>query len=97
MRSSRSRYHGHRYPREIIDHTVWLFYRFGISFRDVEDLLAKRGITVSYKTIRRWCAKFGLDYAKRLKRRQGRLEIRVSISGLSVCRSSQVMIHHNAV
>ncbi len=88
MESTESRYHGHRYPREIISHAVWLYYRFGISFRDVEDLLAERGIVVSYETIRRWCAKFGLDYAKRLKRRQGRLgdtwfldEVFVTING----------------
>ena len=78
----------HRYPPEIIGHAVWLYYRFGISLRDVEDLLAERGITVSYETIRRWCTKFGLDYAKRLKRRQGRLgdtwfldEVFVTING----------------
>ncbi len=88
MKSTRSLYHGHRYPREIISHAVWLYYRFGISFRDVEDLLAERGIVVSYETIRRWCAKFGLDYAKRLKRQQGRLgdtwfldEVFVTING----------------
>ncbi len=73
MESTASRYHGRRYPREIISDAVWLYYRFGISFRDVEDLLAERGITVSYETIRRWRSKFGLDYAKRLKRRQGQL------------------------
>ncbi len=88
MKSTRSPYHGHRYPPEIISYAVWLYYRFGISFRDVEDLLAERGITVSYETIRRWCAKFGIDYAKRLKRRQGRLgdtwfldEVFVTING----------------
>ncbi len=88
MESTESRYHGHRYPREIISHAVWLYYRFGISFRDVEDLLAERGITVSYETIRRWCTKFGLDYAKRLERRQGQLgdtwfldEVFITING----------------
>ena len=88
MNSTRSLYRGHRYPREIIGHAVWLYYRFDISLRDVEDLLAERGITVSYETIRRWCAKFGLDYAKRLRRRQGRLgdmwfldEVFVTING----------------
>ncbi len=88
MKSTRSRYHGHRYPAEIISHAVWLYYRFGLSLRDVEDLLAKRGVVVSYETIRRWCAKFGLDYAKRLKRRERRLgdtwfldEVFVTING----------------
>ena len=88
MKSSRSRYHGHRFPPEIISHTVWLYYRFGLSLRDVEDLLAKRGIVVSYETIRRWCGKFGPDYARRLRQRQGRLgdtwfldEVFVTIKG----------------
>jgi len=88
MKSTRSRYHGHRFPSEIISHAGWLYYRFGISLRDVEDLLAERGVVVSYETIRRWCTKFGLDYVKRLKRRQGRLgdtwfldEVFVTING----------------
>ncbi len=66
-------YSGYRYPAEIINHAVWLYHRFCLSFRDVEDLLAERGIIVSYETIRQWCLKFGLDYAKKLRRRQGRL------------------------
>jgi putative transposase len=52
---------------------VWLYYRYCLSFRDVEDLLAERGIVVSYETVRQWFRKFGPDYAQRLKRRQGRL------------------------
>ncbi len=73
MTSTQSLYYRYRYPREIISHAVWLYHRFGISFRDVEDLLAERGVVVSYETIRRWCAKFGLEYVRRLKRQQGRL------------------------
>ena len=73
VKSSRSRYHGHRFPAEIISHAVWLFYRFGLSCQDVEDLLAKRGIVVSYESIRRWCGRFGPEYARRLRERQGRL------------------------
>ncbi len=73
MDNSTPRYHGHRFPREIISHAVWLYHRFCLSFRDVEDLLAERGITVSYETIRQWCRKFGTDYARTLKRREGRL------------------------
>ena len=57
---------------EIISHAVWLYHRFGVSFRDVEDLLAQRGITVSYEAIRLWCLTFGSAYARRLKCRQGR-------------------------
>jgi putative transposase len=67
------RYHRHRFPPEIISHAVWLYHRFGLSLRDVEDLLAERGITVSYEAIRLWCEKFGLDYARKLRRRRGRL------------------------
>ena len=52
---------------------MWLYHRFGLSFRDVEDLLAERGITVTYETIRQWCLTFGLDYARRLRRRRGRM------------------------
>ena len=66
-------YRGHRFPSQIISHSVWLYHRFCLSFRDVEDLLAERGITVSYETIRQWCRKFGCEYASTLKRRQGRL------------------------
>ena len=88
MKSTRSLYHGHRYPREIISHAVWLYYKLGVSLRDVEDVLAKRGIIVSYETVRQWCRKFGPDYARRLKKRQGRLgdtwfldEVFVTING----------------
>jgi len=73
MNTRRSRYIRHRFPAEIISHAVWLYYRFNLSFRDVEDLLAERGVTVTYETIRQWCSKFGAQYARRLKRRQGRL------------------------
>ena len=66
-------YRGHRFPPEIISYAVWLYYRFCLSFRDVEDLLAERGIIVSYEAIRLWCQKFGPAYARTLKRRQGRL------------------------
>ena len=66
-------YRGHRFPPEIISHAVWLYHRLCLSFRDVEDLLAERGVTVSYETIRQWSRKFGGEYARRLKRRQGRL------------------------
>ena len=64
---------GYRFPREIISHGVWLYYRFSLSLRDVEELLAKRGITVTHETIRQWCRKFGPEYARKLYRRQGRL------------------------
>ena len=73
MKNDRSPHYGYRFPPEIISYAVWAYHRFCLSFRDVEDLLAERGITVSYEAIRILCQKFGPDYARRLKRRQGRL------------------------
>ena len=72
MTSQPPSYRGYRFPSEIISHAVWLYYRFGLSFRDVEDLLAERGVTVTYEAIRLWCRTFGLNYARRLRRRRGR-------------------------
>ena len=62
-------YKRHRFPPEIIQYAVWLYHRFSLSHRDVEDLLAQRGITVSYESIRLWCNKFGSKYAQRLRRK----------------------------
>jgi len=73
MNAKTPSYHGYRFPSEIISHAVWLYYRFCLSFRDVEDLLAERGVIVSYETIRQWSRKFGVEYARKLKRREGRL------------------------
>ncbi len=88
MKSRRSRYLRHRFPPEIISHAVWLYYQLSLSFRQVEDLLAKRGTIVSYETVRQWCRKFGPDYARQLRRRQSRLgdtwfldEVFVKING----------------
>ena len=66
-------YPGYRFPSEIISHAVWLYHRFGRSFRDTEDLLAQRGVTVTHETIRRWCQTFGPQYARALRRRRGRM------------------------
>lgn len=63
------RYKNHRFPGEIIRHGVWLSYRFALSYRDVEELLFERGITVSHEAIRKWCQTFGQDDANRLRRR----------------------------
>ncbi|MDP6371523.1 MAG: hypothetical protein QF681_19780 [Vicinamibacterales bacterium] len=52
-------YRGYRFPPDIISHAVRLYHRFGLSFRDAEDLLAQRGITVTYETIRQWCRTCG--------------------------------------
>jgi putative transposase len=61
-------YARHRFPPEVIRHAVWLYFRFTLSFRDVEDLLAERGIEVSYETIRCWTLKFGCIIARNLRR-----------------------------
>jgi putative transposase len=58
-----ARYKGYRYPIEVIGHAVWLYHRFTLSLRDVEELMLARGVVVTYETIRSWCAKFGPDYA----------------------------------
>src|SRR5438445_4633086 len=63
--ADRSPYRGYRLSPEIIAHAVWLYFRFHLSFRDVQDLLAERGVVVSHETIRQWCTKFG----GRLRRR----------------------------
>ncbi|MFI6063263.1 IS6 family transposase [Streptomyces sp. NPDC051286] len=65
-------YKGHRYPVEVISHCVWLYFRFPLSFREVEELMLKRGVIVSYETVRRWCVKFGQAYADGLRRRRSR-------------------------
>jgi putative transposase len=67
-----SLYRGHRFPREIISHSVWLYFRFGVSFRDVEEMMAARGVMLSYETVRRWCDKFGKQYVDGLRRRRPR-------------------------
>ena len=69
MGTANNPYKRHRFPLEIIQYAVWLYHRFSLSHRDIEDLLAERGITVSYEAIRLWCNKFGPRYAMRLKRR----------------------------
>ncbi len=61
-------YKRHRFPAEIIQHAVWLYCRFTLSFRDVEDLLAERGLDVSYESVRCWVLKFGAAYARKIRR-----------------------------
>ncbi len=73
MNSHAPSYHGYRFPPVIISHAVWLYHRFCLSFRDAEDILAQRGILVTYETIRQWCQTFGPAYARLLRRRRGRL------------------------
>jgi len=66
------RYKNHRFPAAIMSHGVWLYYCFSLSCRDVQELLFERGSTVSHEAIRKWCGKFGQDYANRLRRRRPR-------------------------
>jgi len=69
MKRSTTMYKRHRFPPEIIQYAVWIYHRFSLSHRDIEDLLAERGITVSYESIRLWCNKFGLKYVRRLRKK----------------------------
>ena len=68
IRTSKSIYRGYRFPAEVIEHAVWLYFRFPLSLRMVEDLLAARGITVSHETVRCWAEKFGRIYANKICR-----------------------------
>jgi hypothetical protein len=68
--ASSNRYKNYRFPVEIISHAVWLYFRFCLSFRDVEEILLERGVVVTYETIRQWCRKFGQPYANRLRHRR---------------------------
>jgi putative transposase len=65
-------YKGFRYPVEIISHCVWLYHRFPLSFREVEEMMLERGVVVSHETVRQWCGKFGQIYANGLRRRRPR-------------------------
>src|SRR5438128_9982479 len=86
--SARTRYAGYRFPAEIIAHAVWLYFRFPLGLRMVEELLAARGIIVSHETVRQWARKFGQDFANRIRRRLPRAgdkwhldEVAVQIAG----------------
>jgi putative transposase len=72
MRKPPDPHHRHRFPAELISHAVWLYHVFSLSFRDVELILAERGVIVSYESIRRWCLKFGTSFASSLRRRRPR-------------------------
>ena len=73
MKTQSLSYQRHRFPSEIISHAIWLYHRFCLSFREVEELLAEQGITVTYESVRQWCLKFGPTYSRTLKKRQGTL------------------------
>ena len=72
MSTAASLYYRHRFPAAIISHSVWLYFRFALSFRDVEEMLAMRGVSLSYETVREWCLKFGQTYANSLRRKSPR-------------------------
>jgi putative transposase len=65
-------YRRYRFPSEIISYCVWLYFRFALSFRDVEEMMASRGVSLTYETVREWCLKFGQTYANGLRRRSPR-------------------------
>ncbi len=84
-----ARYKRHRFPPAIIGHAVWRYFRFALSYRDVEELLAERGVIVTYETVRQWCRKFGQADANELRRRRSRPgdkwhldEVFISINGM---------------
>ena len=76
-------YRRHRFPPPIIQHAIWLYLRFTLSYRDVEELLAERGLEVSYETVRRWVLKFGATVAQRLRKRRPRPSDRWHLDGVS--------------
>jgi transposase-like protein len=85
---SKISYKRHRFPAEVIQHAVWLYFRFTLSFRDVDDLLAERGLDISYESVRYWVLKFGAEYARKIDHRRPRPncrwhldEVFVSING----------------
>jgi putative transposase len=85
-------YKRHRFPPEVIGHAVWLYFRFALSYRDVEELLAERGVILTYETVRQWCQKFGQAYANELRRRRPRPgdkwhldEVFIQINGRQHC------------
>jgi len=101
MNDTRStlRYPGFRFPAEIIGHAVWLYHRFTLSFRDIGDLLAERGIIVTHETIRQWCLRFGQEYANSIRRRRPQpgdkwhldeVFIKLLVSGFPVYRPGRV-------
>ena len=75
MKTTADPYSGYRYPAEIISHAVWLYFCFALSFRDVEEILAARGIVVSYEAVRQWCLNFGQRYANRIGHRRGNVGV----------------------
>jgi len=72
MNKSEGKYRRHRFPIEVVEQCVWLYFRFALSYRNIEEMMAKRGVPVTYETVREWCQKFGSVYAARLKKKRVR-------------------------
>src|ERR1700756_4891634 len=90
-------YRRHRFPPVVIQHAVWLYLRFTLSYRDVEDLLAERGLDISYETVRSWVRKFGPVIARRLRRRRPRPSDRWHLDEMVVRIASRRMYLWRAV
>jgi len=90
-------YKGHRFPPEIIAHAVWLYFRFALSYREVEELLAERGVCVTDETIRRWCQKFGQRYANERRRRRPRPGDKWHLDAVFITINGQVRYRWRAV
>jgi len=75
MKETKSFYHGHRFPALVISFAVHWYFRFQLCLRDIEELLFERGAVVSYETVRRWCDKFGAEFAHRVKAARRKLAI----------------------
>ena len=85
-------YRRHRFPPPIIQHAIWLYLRFTLSYRDVEDLLAERGLELSYETVRRWVLKFGPVIARRLRRRRPRPSDRWHLDEMVVRIANEIVL-----
>src|SRR5919107_3801594 len=72
MSTEPATYPGYRFPAEVIHHAIWLYHLFSLSLRDIELILAERGVVVSYESIRRWCLRFGAEFAAKLRKRRPR-------------------------
>src|SRR5947199_10565006 len=77
-------YRRHRFPPVVIQHAIWLYLRFTLSYRDVEELLAERGLYVSYETVRRWVLKFGPLIARKLREARARPSARLHLDEMVV-------------
>lgn len=90
-------YRRHRFSAQIIQHTVWLYFRFALSYRDVEDLMAERVVDVSFETVRRWAIKFGLAYARGPRKTRPKSDGRWHLDEVYVSIRSQQMYLWRAV